>query len=478
LRNHKAMNARMMRAKRESSDDISRKRILLIAYYFPPLGGPASIRLGKTVKYLRRAGWDIDVISIKNIIYHSLDYDLEKECQPGRIYRTNSLEVISLLYWFNRLRNLFRRKKRIDRQSTNKSGIYFSLPDSLRQFFKTVLIPDEKLGWFPFAFRQGRKLLRNRHYDLIMTSIGPATAGIVGYKLSRMSHIPLVIDYRDHWTLHPHTAFLTGFHRRRAESLERKILQHASLITTVGKIMKEELITRFCEAEEEKVSVIYNGYDEEDFTGLRTDSSREPLSPGNQVIFTYTGSLYPPITPLYLLKALKYLKKEGKLPEDLQVRFIGNYHRDMLNLLQDSELASHLTITPNLPHREIIREIMMSDVLLLLLSVKGGNGILTSKAFEYLRSGKPILAMIPQHSEIAEILQQDSKHYLCPMEDREKIAELLIKSYSDSKSIRTSSSPVEGYSNNSRFREFCRENQAKRLGSLLKTLKMDHYEKG
>lgn len=455
---------------RVSSEGIPVKRILLIAYYYPPLGGPASIRLGKTVKYLRRKGWDIDVISVKNIVYHSLDYELEKECQASRVFRTGSLEVISLLFYLRKIASLFRRSRKEKKPLPEKSRVYFSIPDSLRQFLKQVLIPDEKIGWFPFACRQGKKLLRSRRYDLIMASIGPATAGMVGYKLSQFSHIPLVIDYRDHWTLHPQASFLTRSHRRRTEAQEAKLLQNASLIITAGRIMREELLAGFCETEKDRIAVIYNGYDDEDFPAKL---SQEPFPAEKEVIFTYTGSLYPPITPLYLMKALKFLKNKDELPADLQIRFIGNYHKDMLNLLSDNELSSHLTIIPNLPHREVIREMMMSDILLLLLSTKGGNGILTSKVFEYMRSSKPILAMIPPQSEIAGILQKVGKHYICPMEKIEKIAELVIRAYQNSKSCWVSPSPLEGMSNNSHLREFSRENQVKRLDSLLQTIKTD-----
>jgi hypothetical protein len=81
--------------------------------------------------------------------------------------------------------------------------------------------------------------------------------------------------------------------------------------------------------------------------------------------------------------------------------------------------------------------------------------------------------MIPPQSEIAGILQKVGKHYICPMEKIEKIAELVIRAYQNSKSCWVSPSPLEGMSNNSHLREFSRENQVKRLDSLLQTIKTD-----
>lgn len=462
-------------------------RILLIAYYYPPLGGPASIRLGKTVKYLRRLGWTVDVISVKNIMYHSYDYALAEECRPDGIIRTNSLEILALLSLFDRLIKLlpFQSSGRKKQRSCRRKKLYFSFPDSLRDFFKKLLFPDEKIGWLPFACKKGYACLKKVKYDYLITSIGPYTAGIIAYMLSKKTDTPLLIDYRDHWTLHPYKRFSNPIHHKMSAAWERRILKQASLVTTAGKTMTSELLSSFPEIDKNSIREIYNGYDDEDFSAASASfynpervqsekkSNRNSLDqtepeeePRNEVIFTYTGSLYLPITPLYLIKALKNLHIEGKLPSALKIRFIGNYHRDMYNLLSDKALSGCISIIPNLPHKETVAEIMKSDVLLLLLSSSEGKGILTTKAFEYIRSGKPILALIPENAEIAEVIGSFNNHYICPMEDSEQTAGLILTAFNDVLSNRK-----KGYckpeSNNNRINEFSREKQTMKLSSFL-----------
>ncbi|MBW6516366.1 MAG: glycosyltransferase [Candidatus Cloacimonetes bacterium] len=445
-------------------------RILLIAYYYPPLGGPASIRLGKMVKYLRRFGWEIDVISVKDIIYHSLDYDLEQECQSDQIIRTKSWEILSLLFLINKFFCSFKRliplHNRQRKELKQSWSLYFSFSDTIRNFIKNLLIPDEKIGWFPFAYNKAKNLLLTKRYDLIMTSIGPFTAALIANKLSNKYKIPLVIDYRDHWTLHPYNRYISSLHRQISRKWEEKIIRQASLITTIGNVMKSELLNSFPIIEEKNIVTVRNGFDEEDFNfgdlsfnDVRIESFF--TSSQDDLYFTYTGSFYPPITPKYFLEAMSALKKRGALPNNLKIRFIGNYHQDIYSLLSNEELSSHISIIPSIPHRETIKAMVKSDVLILMLSNKEGKGILTSKVFEYLRSGKPILAMIPENSEIAKIILRDSRHFLCHPEDVEQISQAILKVCKDVSHKRST------FSNDKTIIEFSREKQYEKLSRIL-----------
>ncbi|MBM4399643.1 MAG: hypothetical protein FJ041_04865, partial [Candidatus Cloacimonetes bacterium] len=79
------------------------KRLLLIAYFYPPLGGPAVQRPCKTVKYLTQLGWEVDVITVRDILYHSLDESLLNECRAHKVIRTASFD---LMYLINSIRRL------------------------------------------------------------------------------------------------------------------------------------------------------------------------------------------------------------------------------------------------------------------------------------------------------------------------------------------------------------------------------------
>jgi glycosyltransferase involved in cell wall biosynthesis len=439
-------------------------RILYIAYYYPPLGGPASIRAGKTVKYLKKKGWEIDVLSVKNIVYHSFDCELAEECQPDRIVRTSSAELLSLLFAARMLAGIFK-KNNINKPDTEKtrteSSCYFSIPEKFRRLAKKALPIDEKIGWYPFALKAGMKLLKTREYDLIMVSISPYTSALIGKELSQRSKIPLLIDYRDHWTLNPYEDFLTPWHRKLSAAHESKILASARFITSIGKTMSQELqlLAKSSSQSARDFMVIYNGYDESDFPSDTTHTPREE----GKLLFTYTGNFYQQRTPRYFCEALRMLKKENNpLAAQLKARFVGNYHSDVTKIISASDLKSTVEIIPQVSHINAISLLMKSDVLLLFIPAADGKGVITSKIFEYLRTNKPILAMIPEACEAAELIRNYSHHIICPPEEPVMITEAIVKA---SKGLLT---PPGDPEYKRQITRFSREEQTNKLDETLK----------
>jgi len=104
------------------------KQILFISYFFPPLGGPGVQRAQKFTKYLPQFGWQPIVITVKNIEYIAYDYSLLKEISNVEIHRTDSFDLMRLLYHFERIRNI--------RKKENK--LYMTASDSLRKFSRKI----------------------------------------------------------------------------------------------------------------------------------------------------------------------------------------------------------------------------------------------------------------------------------------------------------------------------------------------------
>ncbi len=234
--------------------------------------------------------------------------------------------------------------------------------------------------------------------------------------------------------------------------------------------MQHDLINNFPEITAKRTTVIYNGYDEEDFSSIEKTlgfTSMADSESSKIITFTYAGNFYLQRTPQFFINALKKLKIENRLPHDLKIKFIGNYHKDMLNILSDKELSNQLEINHQIPHRVVLKEMLYSDVLLLFISSQDGKGVLTSKVFEYLRANKPILAMIPPDSEIALILERQKKHFICPMEDEDQIQDFVIAIYQNIRRQNFLSSNQQTFSNNKDLIEFSRERQFGKLNHLL-----------
>jgi glycosyltransferase involved in cell wall biosynthesis len=167
-------------------------------------------------------------------------------------------------------------------------------------------------------------------------------------------------------------------------------------------------------------------------------------------IIKYIGNFYGYRTPKYFIDALELLNSRDQLPDDIIIEFTGNYYAETINYISNSEVSDMIKLNPQIEHKEAIKSLMNCDALLLFIASHKGKGVLTGKLFEYLRSGKEILAMVPPDGEAAEILIQNKQNLICNMEDVEMIAKnflMLIETLKNKKIKRE-------YSN-----KFSRENQ-------------------
>lgn len=382
------------------------RKLLLIAYFYPPLGGPGVQRPAKLVKYLEQFDVFTDVITVKDIVFHSTDNKLLKEDKAHKIIRTSSFDLMSIL-------------KKISKPKTNKA-VYFNTPEKYKKIIRNVFPIDDKIGWLPFVMKAGKKLFRKNRYDAVMATMGPYTSGIAAYKLAKKNKLPLIIDYRDHWTLNPYITFVTKLHKRYSKKWENKILRFASVITVVSKTMKKDLIREFGEVLKNKIKVIYNGWDADDFSNF-------VIWKNEKLVIKYIGNFYGYRTPKYLLKALELLQSRGQITDDILIEFTGNYYSEIIDYIVNSKVAHMIKINSQIEHKDAIKSLMNCDALLLFIASHKGKGVLTGKLFEYLRSGKEILAMVPPEGEAAEILRHNKHDLICEMEDVEMIAKNFLK---------------------------------------------------
>jgi len=409
-----------------------KNRLLFFSYFYPPIGGPAVQRPCKFIKYLKKYNWISDVIAVGDIEYLTYDYSLINECCEENLYRTPSLDPSYIYYRF---------RKR-EKQS---SMIFKGTTEKKKNFIRTLIPVDEKIGWLPFAFLKSLFLCKKRQYDVTIASIGPATSAIAAYIIARLFKLKLIIDYRDHWTLNPYIR-MKGLNKIITDTLERRFLKAAQLVIVVSINMKNELIEKFGDHLNEKTMVMYNGWDDDDFKHPLKEETE------NRIIFSYVGTFAGNRTPEFFLKAMEELISENLIPENMVVRFVGNHKREIMNLMKNKKLENHIEIIPQVEHQNAIDFMLQSDVLLLFIQSKNTLASVTGKLFEYLKVNKPILAMIPPDGEAAQILKKFDHHYITNQENISGIKRLILELLMNYKE-RKSENPLINY--------YSRENQAK-----------------
>lgn len=105
-------------------------------------------------------------------------------------------------------------------------------------------------------------------------------------------------------------------------------------------------------------------------------------------------------------------------------RFVlGRYHGDPL-------ITDIVHIKPFVSHLRSIELMLQADALLLFIpGGKNTESVLTGKLFDYMRSYRPILAIVPQDGLAAEYLHNSGLGFIADPDDQSKISECILKLY-------------------------------------------------
>jgi glycosyltransferase involved in cell wall biosynthesis len=375
-------------------------KILYISYFFPPLGGPAALRNVKTVSYLCELGAQIDVLSVEDIVYAYSDPSLVALSKDASIHRVASFDPMALL------------RKIMGKRGDLSQKVYKRSPERLKLIIRRLSLIDDKIGWLPQLLKEGRKLLRQKEFDIIYVSCGPFSSALAAYRLAEEFDKNLVVDYRDYWTLlSDYDLMGSRFKRAYSHAWEKRIIKRSDLLVCATRGIRDSLARAFDPTLQERSFLLYNGHDERDFADL-------PIASPSSDFFTlsYFGNIYARRSLKHLYQAILELEQERLIPEQLRVLLYGNFNREVYEEIEHSGVQKRIKIMPQISHRQALIAMQEADALILVINSSSPQGTLTSKVFEYLRCGRPILAMVPRLGEAAALLSECGISTICPME--------------------------------------------------------------
>ena len=427
------------------------KKVLILAYYFPPLGMGGVQRVTKFVKYLPLFGWKPHVLTVKEVEYLAQDPSLLKDILPAaRITRTGSFDPLRV--WFV-LKNILKKRRATDKYEFEPRGLIKAYNIRTSRFLSWLYFPDNKVGWIPFALMRGLLLCRREKFDLIFSTSPPPSLHLTGYLLKLLTGIPWIADFRDPWAGYKFEIFPTPLHLFLKKRMEKLIIDQADRVITANPAITRELETRYPYAR--NICPVSQGYDEEDFETYRS---------GLSDVFTigYLGTFSPDCDPEPFLAALRQSIDRGRIPGD-RVKFVHiglPVGIDLGRLIEKYNLKEVVELKGYLSHPESLNQ--MSKVSLLLLITSAHPLIFPAKIFEYLRLKKPILGILPQKSEAARFLTEMKMGKVISPEDKEGIGEALLSYFSDHHSGKATSDVEED-----QIKRFERKSLTFRLSSIL-----------
>lgn len=414
------------------------KTVLMITNSFPPGGGSGMLRTMKFSQYLPLYGWRPIVLSVREKYNDKKDYSVLKNI-PAQVvvYRTGILDPLKLFKADNkqagsRAKNGANKEVFIE-GSPNKSLVKIIIKGIKRGFLAMFSTPDKFIGWLPPAVIKGLAIIYREKTDIIYSTSPSATAALIGLALKKITASKFVVDFRDPWALDRANNPRVGKIRLKVENwLEYLVFKGADMVIVNTEYLMRLYVEKF-NFKKEKIIVLPNGYDSEDFEALK-DGLNEADS--EKLTISHVGEFYEnDREPVEFLKALAGLFKDGRInKEEVQVNLVGGGEyvstAKFLGLIEKLDLNSVVRLFPRLPHRESIQFMARSHVLLLLQPTPRYKAQIPAKAFEYLKTGRFIFTIAP-NGATADLMKYFESGVVVDEQDtlalRERIFELYVK---------------------------------------------------
>jgi glycosyltransferase involved in cell wall biosynthesis len=364
------------------------KRVLMIAYHFPPFAASSGIQrtLG-FARHLPQFGWEPLILT----------------AHP-RAYGHRSAEHLA-----NAERSMI-----VERAFALDASQHLALGGRYPAFMAR---PDRWVSWWLGAVPRGLAMIGRYRPRAIWSTYPIATAHKIGCTLQRLSGLPWVADFRDPMAQEGYPAEAKTW--RSFQRIEEAAVRRASRSVFVTPGAARMYRERYGDA---RIEVIENGFEEDSFQGV--ESAASPLVPG-KLTLVHSGVVYPSERdPSQLFRALRGLRDAG-LGSRLHVRLRGAGHEDLLQtLIRDAGVADMVELAPPVPYKAALAEMMRADGLL-VLQAASCNEQVPAKLYEYLRIGRPIVALTDPAGDTAQVLRQAGLGDVARLDRAEEIAEAL-----------------------------------------------------
>lgn len=369
------------------------KRVLMIAYHFPPLAGSSGIqRTLRFVQHLPRHGWQPLVLSADPRAYERLSDDLMSAVPSDTVVRR--------AFALDTARHL-----------------------AIRGRYPGVMArPDRWATWRFDGVRQGMSLIREHRPDVIWSTYPIATAHLIGAELNRRTGIPWIADFRDPMAQDGYPADPAVW--RCFKAIEEQAARSARWCTFTTPSALHTYRRRYPEAAA-RMLLLENGYDEESFSRCEADG---PLNDGAFTLL-HSGIVYPAERdPTRLFEALASMKSSGVLAgRRLMLRFRAAVHDDLLNALAARHrVEDSVEVLPPLPYRQALDEMMRADGLL-VMQASNCNEQVPAKLYEYMRAQRPIVCLSDPAGDTCRVLQSAGVEDAARLDDAADIARLLSR---------------------------------------------------
>lgn len=368
------------------------RKLMVVSFHYPPVQGSSGIqRILKFTTYLRERGWEPMVLTISATAYERVSEDQVKEIPSNlKVVRAFGLNTAHHFSWRGRYLGWFAQ-------------------------------PDRWVSWWPAAVWSGLRMIWSQRPVAIMSSYPIATAHLIALTLHRMSGLPWIADCRDSMTEPGYPKDRTTWRTNRW--LEQAVVKYATRVVFTTEGTRKMYAQRYPLIPESRWAVIENGFDEENFRTAEHEFKPEKLADSPRILLLHSGILYPQERdPKPFFNALQSLKLNASVSAS-RLRIIlraSGSENEYQRLLSDRKIEDLVHLEPPIGYIDALREMMCADGLLIFQAGMCNHQI-PAKIYEYLRAGKPILALVDPQGNTADLLRTTGGAIIADITDAKAI---------------------------------------------------------
>jgi len=339
-------------------------------------------RTARFAKYLSRLGWRVHVWTTRGTPGLPVDESLLADVPPEvTVHRRDSFDVYSTL-------------------RSVRPGVGWRLAAPLRHILARS-VPDERLWWALGSLRPLRRLVRSAGIDVIYSTFSPPSNHLLAWWMKRRTGVPWVADFRDLWT-DDCTYRGRGIRRWMDRALETRFLRDADAVVAASESQRR-ILARRSSQRTARFHTITNGFDPDDF------ASPPPERERGTFVLTYVGALSSTRVDDTLIDGVadfaRAVGDEQCAASPFRFDVVGVTSAALRERFQARGVP--LSWSGYVEHAEAVRRMRAADVLLLPTAMgRNGDTLIPGKLFEYLASGRPILAVGDPEGEACRLVRR------------------------------------------------------------------------
>lgn len=366
------------------------KKLLILAYDFPPYVSVGGLRPYAWYKYLKEYGVYPVVVTRQwgNNYGNELDYIAPGESDETIVEETECGTIIRTPYKPNLANRLMLK------YGNRKFSFLRKLISAWYELMQFPFFVGPKSG----LYRGAKKYLKNNTVDAIIATGEPFVLFKYASTLSKKFNIPWIADYRDPWIQNKNrTKFIGNYFKY----IEQKYIANTELIITVEDFFKKQIKENVCK----QFYIIPNGFNPEAIQAVSN------ITQSNDCLrFAFVGTIYKWHPLESILQCFSHFA-ELEIKPNFELSFYGiNNAAELKSIVTKKfpNLIKNINVYPRIDNTLLLKKLSSHNVML-LFNYYYFTG---TKIYDYIGIKREILFC---YSDDKESLSLKEKYY--PIKD-------------------------------------------------------------